>query len=680
MYLNQVYHHPIMIQPTRELPKWVGIIGAGAVGSGIGYYLKSTIPDLKLVLIDSQQQALDRAVERINAYADNEVKRGRLLPEQADEIRQHILASTEYEVLAYCDWVIEAVTEHIHIKQQVFSQVEAIVDERCLITSNTRTIPAAWLFSHLAHPERTTVTHFLAPALPNSVVEVIEWEKSAPLLIQYLRWLCYVTGKVPLLIKDMVCFMLHRVFDNWCNEAALLLAEATPAQIDTVAAEYAHAGPFYLLNRANGNAALIRTLRLLAEIEGDHYAPAAAFERDAPDEDMAWETIKPGEHADVSVALQQAIAERLLGVLFSQAVDILDRGIGTAEDLDLGCRLAFGFKTGPLELMHRLGADEVRRITGRFARQRPGLPVASCTPSHYVNCHCYLLLDELDGVKIITLRRPDAVNALHDAMIDEVIALLQNCEDDDGITGVVITGYGMQAFCAGADIDRLPSVLGDKAALVAYAQASARLVIRLDQCSKPVVAALNGAARGAGLELAMRCHGIVSSADAYLQFPEITLGLVPGTGALVVPYRRWPGAATTFHQMLLKADKLNAARATALGIINTLVDKPINLVPAAVWLAKELAQESHQITDAPVNIAPVIAEIKQPRSAEGQRLSASVVSIMHKAIHTAAAAGTFAEALEIGYQAFAESACTAAAREGIRAFTERRRPDFEATG
>ena len=70
------FNNPILIQPTRELPKWLGIIGAGTIGPDIAYYLKSAIPDLKLVLIDINQEALDNAVDRISAYADKGTRAG----------------------------------------------------------------------------------------------------------------------------------------------------------------------------------------------------------------------------------------------------------------------------------------------------------------------------------------------------------------------------------------------------------------------------------------------------------------------------------------------------------------------------------------------------------------------------------------------------------------------------
>jgi enoyl-CoA hydratase/3-hydroxyacyl-CoA dehydrogenase len=223
-------------------------------------------------------------------------------------------------------------------------------------------------------------------------------------------------------------------------------------------------------------------------------------------------------------------------------------------------------------------------------------------------------------------------------------------------------------------------MLGNRQQSVEYARTCSRLLNYLDTCKKPVVAALNGMALGGGLELAIRCHGIVAIKDAWMQFPEISLGIAPGIGGMTVPYRRWPEASSVFHNMLIKAEKLTVEKAAELGMINTLVDKHMNLIPAGVWLIKDLVQKQHKIRDEAVSITPIIREINEPLSADGQRLSAEVIDIICKAINNAASAESFAAALEVGYEAFADSACTAAAKEGINAFTRGRKPDFQKTG
>jgi enoyl-CoA hydratase/3-hydroxyacyl-CoA dehydrogenase len=665
--------NPLLLEPDRPLPGKVAIIGAGTIGPDLAYYLKSAIPGLELVLIDIAQDPLDRAAQRIESYVEKGIKRGKLTEQQAAGVRENLLTSLDYAAMADCDWVLEAATENLDLKRKIFSQVESIVPPRALITSNTSSLPAERLFSHLEIPGRATVTHFFAPAFRNPIVEVVDWQQADPQAIDYLRWVFCVTGKVPLVTADAVCFMLDRVFDNWCNEAGHLLEQATAAEIDSVSREFVHAGPFFVLNMANGNPIIIETNTLQANEEGEHYRPAPVFATVD-----RWQTISPGEKLEVSANKTKKVRDRLLGILFSQSVDILDREIGNRADLDLGCRLALGFREGPLALMASTGEKETKRVLEQLATDRPGMPMPSQSLESYTKFRRNVLVDKVDDVCIITLRRPEALNALHDELNDEILDVIHEYEGDPETCGFIITGYGVRAFSAGADIGKFPTMLGDAQAATEYSRACSRVLNHLDRMQKPVVAALNGMALGGGLELAIRCHGLVAHRDAWMQFPEITLGIVPGIGAMVVPYRRWPDASAAFHAMLRQARKLDAPQALELGILDAVVGDHRSLLQQAVELVKHLVDSPRRIPEQPVSLA-ALSEI-EAESTDGQALSREVLGIMERAIEQAAAAKSLSDALETGYAAFGASACTAAAREGIDAFLERRPPDFQQTG
>jgi len=665
--------NPLLATPIRPLPRHVAVIGAGSIGPDIGYWIKSALPGIDLTLVDVAQPAIDAALRRLDGYAQKAVARGKSSRAQADAILHGIRGSVDYDALSGADWVIEAATENLGLKRRIFAAVEARVADDALVSSNTSSLPAARIFAAMRVPARATVTHFFAPAWRNPAVEVVDWPGAGPGLVDHLRRVFCATGKVPLVTADVPCFMLDRVFDNWCNEAALMLDRATAAEIDTVAGEFVHAGPFAVLNLARGNPIIVETNTLQADEEGEHYRPAPIFRSVGE-----WHTVTPGRRVEVEPGKASTIRDRLLGVLLSQSVDILDRGIGDAADLDLGCRVALGFRQGPLELARALGEEECRRILGRFVRERPGMPGPKRPLARYQAFARHVLVDDVDDVKVITLRRPEAQNALHDEMTDEVLDVIRRHERDGAVAGFVVTGYGDKAFCAGADIGRFPSMLGDAGASAQYARDCSRLLVHLDACAKPVVAALNGYALGGGFELAMRCHAIVAMRDAWMQLPEITLGILPGIGAMVVPYRRWPQAAATFHAMLRRAEKLGAARALDLGIVAALADDPHGLVRAAIGEVRSLARGRARIAEGAVAIPPL--EAVSPTSAAGMALSPTIVALMEDAIRDAAAAPTLAEALDVGYRAFGRSACTPAAREGITAFAERRAPDFGRTG
>ena len=661
--------NPLFLKPSRPLPEEVAVIGAGTIGPDIGYYLKSALPGITLYLVDVAETALKNAEKRFGDYASKAVQKKRMKEEKAKEVLQNVVYTADYSRIKDCDLVIESATENIPLKQKIFEAVEGIVSENAIITSNTSSIPADRIFNKMKHPERATITHFFAPAWRSLPVEVICWDKASRDTVDYLFWFFAQTGKVPIMTDNVLCFMLDRIFDNWCNDAAYLLPYAHAAQIDKVAEEVVFAGPFYVLNMSNGNPIITETNTLQME-EGACYKPASIF----PSVDR-WLTPRPGSRVEVPDDLKKWIRERMLGILFSQSFDIIDRGIGTKADLNYGCRIALGFRKGPLDIMGDLGEAEVMRIVKTFDQERPGFPLPKASYSSYQDFKRFLLVDEMDGVVVITLRRPEALNAISDEINDEILSVLKEKADKPEVKGFVITGYGNRAFSAGADIGKFPQTLGNFNAAVQYARDCAEVQRFMDGMQKPVVAAINGMALGGGFEIALRCHGMVAAKNAFFQFPEITLGILPGIGGCIVPYRKWPQGANLFHEMICLARPINAKEALEIGMVSKVVDTIPDLITAAVEEVKKLEGKIGRIPDGRVEIPEFT--IPDPPVAGKQALSKEAVAITMKTIQAGAAAATFAEALEIGYSGSAEIACTDAAREGITAFLEKRKPEFK---
>jgi enoyl-CoA hydratase/3-hydroxyacyl-CoA dehydrogenase len=661
--------NPLLIRPSRGLPSDVAVIGAGTIGPDIGYYLKSAMPASRLFLVDVVEAPLKRAEQRLADYAAKAVEKKKMKPETAAAVLKNIIFTTDYGRIKDCSLVIEAATENISLKQKIFAAVEDIVSTDTIVTSNTSSIPADRLFGSMKKPERATVTHFFAPAWRSLPVEVIAWERVSQQVLDDLFWFFARTGKAPIITDDAICFVLDRIFDNWCNESAYLLSEATAAQIDKVAEEFVFAGPFFVLNLANGNPIIVETNTLQME-EGRHYRPApilTSVDR--------WLTPRPGSPVAVGDKTRKRVRDRLLGILFSQTFDIIDRGIGEPQDVNFGCQVALGFRRGPLDLMRSLGAPEVKRIMRKYEKDRPGFPRAQKPFDHYQDFRRFILVDEIEGVKVITIRRPQAMNALNEELADEILGVLRQHADDPAVKGFIITGYGNTAFSAGADIGKFPEMLGKAKASSRYARDCAKVQIFMDRVAKPVVAALNGYAMGGGLEIAIRCHRLVATRNATLQFPEITLGILPGIGGCVVPYRRWPAAAALFHEMICLARPLKAAEAAERGIVAALADDYTDLIARAIAEVRALQGNLPRLADEKVDLPPLA--VPDAPMAAGQPLSREAVAITVKTIQAAAAAEKLKDALEIGYRGFGEIACTAAAREGISAFLEKRKPVFE---
>jgi enoyl-CoA hydratase len=178
-----------------------------------------------------------------------------------------------------------------------------------------------------------------------------------------------------------------------------------------------------------------------------------------------------------------------------------------------------------------------------------------------------LLFELTDGISRVTINRPDKLNALDAIVIAELGDAVTRIETDSAVRGVLVTGAGNKAFVAGADIGELSaqSPMDGQA----RAKAGQSVFRRLEQCGKPVVAAVNGFALGGGCELAMACHIRIASEQAKFGQPEVKLGIAPGYGATVrLPRLVGKGRAL---ELLLTGRVIDAEEALRIGLVNRVV-------------------------------------------------------------------------------------------------------------
>ncbi|NIS82445.1 MAG: 3-hydroxyacyl-CoA dehydrogenase/enoyl-CoA hydratase family protein [Anaerolineales bacterium] len=662
------FYNPFLIRPTRPIPEEMAVIGAGNIGPDIAYSLRTGLPDKKLYLVDVIEEPLKKAKERFEGYAKKGVEKKKLRPEQVEPILGNIVYTTDYDSLKNCGLVIEAATENLELKKKILTNVESIVGKDTIITSNTSGMTADMIFSHLSHPERTTITHFFAPAWRSMGVEVISWEGADKSVIDFLLWFLAQAGKVPVVARSVFSFLLNRLFETWVSEAVWMLERATSKEIDYVCEEFLGAGPFFVTGVGGGNPLTFASqTRRMAEREA--YAPSRillSIEQ--------WAFNKPGTKVEVPPALAEWIRMRFLGSVFSQCFDIVDRNIGTRSDLNFGSIIALSYKKGVLDLMTDLGAKKVNNIIQKFNAERPGFPQPTKPIEEYLDFPRDILVDQMDGVTILTIRRPQVANALSDHTCNEILAELKKGEEDPSVKGFVITGYGPRAFCAGADIGGFVATFDNHAAGVALSRGNSKVLEYIDQMTKPVVAALNGLAMGGGTELAIRCHSVVAMEKAFLQLPEITLGMIPGMGGVVIPYRKWPQAAEKFHAMIGKAEKMTVKEALEIGIVKETASRFPDLMDAAIAEVNRLQGNIPRIGQGPVEIPPFV--VPEAPMAGDLTLSKDILGIIGGVINKAAAAKTLAEALEIAYLGAGDISCAKDCREGVTAFLEKRKPEF----
>jgi enoyl-CoA hydratase len=206
-----------------------------------------------------------------------------------------------------------------------------------------------------------------------------------------------------------------------------------------------------------------------------------------------------------------------------------------------------------------------------------------------------LLSSDRGAVRILTINRPDKLNALDAATLDALQAAFTAAAGDEGVRVVVLSGAGPKAFVAGADIaqmNTLSPVQGRD-----FALRGQRMMRFVETMPKPVIAMVNGFALGGGLELAMCCHLRVAADTAKVGQPEVNLGLIPGFGGSQRLLRLAGRAATL--ELCLTGAPIDAARALQLGIVN-------RVVPAAELEAQTMALADQLAASAPLALRGVL--------------------------------------------------------------------------
>lgn len=245
------------------------------------------------------------------------------------------------------------------------------------------------------------------------------------------------------------------------------------------------------------------------------------------------------------------------------------------------------------------------------------------------------------GIATITFNRPKALNALNQALLAELAQALQAVGADEEIRVLVLTGAGEKAFVAGADITEL-ATFGPLQAK-GFARAGHDIIGGLQGLSIPVIAAVNGFALGGGSEIALACDFIYAADGARFGLPEITLGIMPGFGGT----QRLPRliGANLAKELMFTGRMITAAEALQIGMVNKVVPAA-SLMEEVLKTAREMAAKGK-------------ASLRAVKQAVNSGLNADLATGCH-----------------IEIEAFALCMASPDAKEGTRAFLEKRKPNF----
>ncbi len=610
---GRIVHVRCSIRTAMQPIQRVAIVGAGNMGSGIAQ--KTAQEEFDVQMVDREQQWVDRGQGIIRDFLSEAVERRIFSPAQVDAIQGRITGVVGVENTAVdTDLVIEAVFEDFDIKAAVFATLDAACGPETILASNTSSLSVNALAEATGRADRFVGLHFFYHPAKNRLVEVIPAASSSPETIEKVVQYCKMLGKVVIVCGDRPGFVVNRFFVPWLNEACLLLEEgvATAAQIDAAARKAFRIGlgPFGLMNLTGPPIALHSTDYLAEQLHTPRYVGAQNL-RDLIEANEQWDVSGDETYTEQQYA---SVAERLYGVVFGVAAQIVEEGVCTMEDVDRGAKVGLRWARGPFEMMNRVGIQEAHKMASAYAdlsaesdpQRAWAVPAFFTAQANAGDAWNFSYVDTTieAGVATLTINRPEAMNALNETVVNQLNAALETVNADESVHTIVLDGAG-KAFVAGADVkffvdkiraDAIPDI-------VTFTANGHAMLDKLESSSKTTIALTTGLALGGGLELALACDYRIGTRRTQFRFPETSIGIYPGLGGSQRPARicgipaaRWSVLAGNF---------MDAQTGHDLGLLTHLVD--VAAVNGCVSQLASAGKPANKYPGAPANPASAVA-------------------------------------------------------------------------
>ena len=362
--------------------KKVGVLGAGMMGAGIA--LVSAQAGIDVVLLDRDQDAADRGKAYSAEYTAKGVSRRKITQDKADAMLARITATTDYQALAGCDLIIEAVFEDPKIKAEVTEQVEAVIGEDCIFATNTSTLPISELAKASKRPEQFIGIHFFSPVEKMMLVEIIKGKETGDRAVAKSLDFVRQIRKTPIVVNDARFFYANRCIIPYINEGIRMVKEGvSPALIENAAKMVGMPlGPLQLVDETSIDLGA-KIARATKAAMGDAYPDGAVdevifwmegegrlgrkskagfYDYDEKGKRQGLSEVVKAQYpeADVQPDLTD-VQHRLLFVQSLEAVRALEEGVlMDIREGDVGAILGWGFAPwsgGPLSWLDMLGAE-----------------------------------------------------------------------------------------------------------------------------------------------------------------------------------------------------------------------------------------------------------------------------------------------------------------------------------
>jgi len=646
----------------------LSVIGAGQIGPDICLHFAKVFVqhNVQFVIIDISPEALANAKAKIEKKISKGVETGAFKAYIAEMMNKSITYSSDYNLIKGSRIVLEAATEDGRIKDLIFKQVEALTDDSCLFLSNSSHMQPEVIFRNITNKKRCLVTHYFFPADRNPVVEVVPGKDTNPQITADLLGFYEAIGKVPIEVGSSYGYAIDPIFEGLCELAILCLEKGygTIKEIDKIAQTTLKqgVGPFTALNLTGGNPITNHGLEEMRETHIAWFRSPKTLQEATANKTL-WDTAKRGEEVTVSPEKAEVLRKQFLGGYFALCCYIIDLGITNVNDLDMAAEIAL-VVASPFTLMNKIGINESHTLVKDWCKEHTEFPFPKSLDKAKAEGGwkvSRIVAKKQDNVAILTIRRPQVLNALNLDVLTNLKEEISKAENDSSTTAIVITGFGTKAFVSGADINMLAAL---KTPEEGYDNSHTfqQLINTIEDCKKPTVCALNGFAFGGGNELAITCTARVAKKGLPVVAcqPEANLGFIPGSGGT----QRLPRlvGVDVAAEILRTARPVSGKEALEIGLIDKEIDG--DLVEGAVEYAKKLAKGEIQPRKFSTNGTH---ENLAPKEINIGHLSKKIDHIMNKAIYDGIKL-PLNEALELESKLFGECILTDDMKIGLTNF------------
>ena len=380
--------------PQRTVER-VAVIGAGTMGGGIAMnFLNAGVP---VVMLETQQDALDRGLATIRKNYDAQVKKGKLKQDKLDARMAMLSTTLNYADIASADLVIEAVFEELGVKETVFKTLDAVMKPGAILASNTSTLDMNQIAAFTKRPQDVIGMHFFSPANVMKLLEVVRGEHTAKDVLATVMALAKKIRKTAVVSGVCDGFIGNRMIEQYGRQGGFLLEEGcTPAQVDKAAEKFGFAmGPFRMGDLAGNDIGWAIRKRRYVEKPGMRYSKTAdllcEMGRYGQKTGAGWYDYVPGKRDALPSAIvvkmiedhraalgvtprqisDDEIVHRLVYSLVNEGAKILEEGIASkASDIDMVYLTGYGFplfRGGPMCYADTQGLFNVVQSMKKFA-------------------------------------------------------------------------------------------------------------------------------------------------------------------------------------------------------------------------------------------------------------------------------------------------------------------------